>query len=173
MGRGRVAGAAAAVATCACVSYDPAGPAVPPIDGTYATIIAITFVNELELRHDTLLTAITLRGTGYRGRFTGFYRFTNGDSGRVGGMLRPEGLLTVTDFGAPPTPIANVRSVQRLYPRCDFLRLGTGPLPGELRGDSLLAIGRGSVPCLYPSDAATIEVGTELELTIVGVRGQG
>ena len=55
----------------ACVSYDPAGPPVPRIDGTYAAMIVLKLENTMEIRTDTFTAAITIRGTGYRGHFGG------------------------------------------------------------------------------------------------------
>ena len=46
---------------CACMAYDTAGVPVPSIDGTYATTIAVSYANYLELRSDTLTAMITLR----------------------------------------------------------------------------------------------------------------
>jgi hypothetical protein len=156
-------------ATLSCVAYDPAGPPVPSIDGTYATVIAIDYSNHLETRTDMLVASIILRDTHYRGQFDGTYRISD-DSGRFAGVLRPESALVVTDFGAPPKPIAYVGALRRLYPWCDFPRLGTGPLPGRLRGDSLLVDGSASVPCFYHLFGQIFEIGTELRLRIIGVR---
>jgi hypothetical protein len=151
------------------VSYDPAGPAVPSIDGTYATIIAIDYSNYLETRTDTLGASVRLRDTHYRGQFDGSYRIAD-DSGSFGGVLRPEGTLVVTDFGAPPKPIAYVGALRQLYSWCDFPSLGTGPLPGQLQADSLRVDGSGSVPCYYHLFGEIVGIGTELRLHITGVR---
>ena len=159
----------AVAATLSCVSYDPAGPAVPSIDGTYATTIVIDYSNYLETRTDTLAGSIMLRNTHYRGQFDGAYRIAD-DSGSVAGVLRPEGTLVVTDFGAPPKPIADVGALRQLYPWCDFPRLGTGPLPGQLLADSLLVDGSASVPCFYHLFGQIVEIGTDLRLRIIGVR---
>jgi len=154
----------------ACVAYDTAGPPVPSIDGTYAAVITVSYANLIELRSDTLLASITLRDTHYRGRFDGTYRTGFGDSGRFAGVERPESTLVVDVFGAPPKPIAYVTGLRQLYPWCDFPRLGTGPLSGRLRGDSLLVDGQGSVPCFYQLYGAPVEIGTELRVHIVAVR---
>jgi len=163
------AGVLAFAATLSCVSYDPAGPTVPSIDGTYATTIAIDYRNYIETRADTLVASIVLRDTHYRGHFDGAYRIAE-DSGSFAGVMRPEGTLVVTDFGAPPQPIIHVGALRRLYSWCDFPRLGMGPLPGELRGDSLLIDGSVSVPCFYQVFGPIVEIGTELRLHLVGVR---
>ena len=157
-------------AAAACVAYDTAGPAVPSIDGTFATTIALSYANHLELRSDTLTAWITLRDIDYRGRFEGTYRTALGDSGLVAGAERPESTLVVNVFGAPPKPIAYVMAVRQLYPWCDFPRLGTGPLLGRLRGDSLLLDGEGSLPCFYQFAGTPVEIGTTLRLHIVGIR---
>src|SRR5439155_17727410 len=111
----------------ACVAYDIAGPPVPSVDGTYATIIAVSYANTLELRSDTLPASITLHDTHFRGNFDGTYRTAFGDTGRFAGTERPEGTLVVTDFDAPPKPIAYVFGLRHLYPWCDFLQLVAGP----------------------------------------------
>ncbi len=153
----------------ACVAYDIAGVPVPNIDGTYATTIAVSYANYLELRSDTLTASIRLRDIHYRGQFEGTYRTALGDSGLVAGAERPESTLVVNVFGAPPKPIAYVIAIRRLYPWCDFPRLGTGPLLGRLRGDSLLLDGEGSAPCFYQLPTP-VEVGTTLRVHIVGTR---
>lgn len=157
-------------AAAACVAYDTAGPAVPSIDGTFATTIAISYANHIELRSDTLSAWITLRDIHYRGRFEGTYRTELGDSGLVAGAQRQDSALNVNVFGAPPKPIAYVMAMRQLYPWCDFPRLGTGPLLGHLRGDSLLLDGQGSLPCFYQLEGLSVPIGTGLHLRIVGVR---
>jgi hypothetical protein len=154
----------------ACVAYDTAGVPVPSVDGTYVTTIAISYINYLELRGDTLTAWITLRDLHYRGRFDGTYRTALRDSGQFAGAERPEGTLVVNVFGAPPKPIAYVTGVRQLYPWCDFPRLGTGPLLGRLRGDSLLLDGEGSVPCFYQLAGTAVEIATTLRLHLVGIR---
>lgn len=156
-------------AMLSCVAYDSAGPPVPNIDGTYATAIAIDYSNFFETRTDTLVASIILRDTHYRGHFDGAYHIAD-DSGSFAGVLRPEGTLVVTDFGAPPKPIAYVGALRRLYSWCDFPRLGTGPLLGQLRGDTLLIDGTATVPCFYHLFGQIPEIGTELRLRIIGVR---
>lgn len=158
------------VASAACVAYDTAGPAVPSIDGTYVTTIALSFANDLELRSDTLFASITLRDVHYRGHFEGTYRTALGDSGRFAGVERPESTLVVDVFGAPPKPIAYVLALRALYPWCDFTRLGTGPLSGRLAGDSLLVDGQGSLPCHYDLGGGPFELRTDLRLRLVGIR---
>lgn len=161
--------AAAFAATVSCVSYDAVGPGVPAIDGTYATTIAVEYSNSFEYRTDTLVGSITLWTSHYRGHFDGFYSIS-GDSGSFAGVLRPEGVLTVTDWGALPKPIAYVGALRRLYPWCDFPLLGSGTLPGELHGDTLVADGTASVPCSYWLFGQISDIGTQLSLHIVGVR---
>jgi hypothetical protein len=155
-----------------CVVYDSAGPEGPSIDGTYATTIAVSYSNYIELRTDTLLASITLQSLHNRGNFDGTYRTAFGDSGRFAGVEQPQGTLVVSEFGAPPPrkPIAYVMGMRQLYPWCDFPRLGTGPLPGRLGDDSLFAYGQGSVPCFYQLNGTPVEVRTELHLQIVGIR---
>lgn len=154
---------------CACVAYDTAGPPVPSIDGTYATTIAVSYANYLEQRSDTLTAFITLRDIHYRGSFNGTYHTALGDSGLVAGAERPESTLVVAVFGAPPKPIAYVVAIRRLYPWCDFPRLGIGPLFGRLRADSLLLDVDGAVPCFYQFPTP-VEVATTVSVHIVGIR---
>jgi len=164
-----VLGTLLVLATTACVAYDTAGPPVPSINGTYTSTIAVSLANDLELRSDTLLAWITLRDVHYRGHFEGTYRTALGDSGRFAGVERPESTVVVDVFGAPPKPIAYVLGLRVLYPWCDFPLLGTGPLTGRLRGDSLLLDGQGSLPCRYQG-AGPFVLKTELALSVVGVR---
>src|SRR5437867_2181252 len=98
----------------ACVSYDPAGPPVPRIDGTYAARIVLRLENTIEIRSDTFTAAITIHGTGYRGHFTGNYAVARSDSGPFGGVISPDGSLVVTEFGTPPKPIAGVAFIRNL-----------------------------------------------------------
>src|SRR5438552_2840795 len=117
-----------ALGMAACVSYDPAGPPVPRIDGTYSATIVTTLANTIELRSDTFTAALTVRGTGYRGQFVGTYDIARSDSGPFAGVVSPDGSVVVTNFGTPPKPIAGVAFIRNLYPWCDFPRLGTGPM---------------------------------------------
>lgn len=161
--------ALAGAAALSCVGYDSAGPPVPGIDGTYATTITVAYANYVETLSDTLAAMITVWNTHYRGRFDGYYRIA-ADSGSFGGALRPEGTLTVTDWGTPPKPIAYVGALRRLFPWCDFALLGTGPLTGSLRADTLTADGAGSVPCYYHLYGQVVSIGAQLTIHIQGVR---
>lgn len=156
-------------AVAACVSYDPAGPPVPSIDGAYATTVTVVYSNYLETLTDTLAGSVTVWDTHYRGHFDGYYRIS-GDSGSFAGVLRPEGTLTVTDWGAPPEPIAYVGALRKLYPWCEFPLLGTGALVGQLKADTLVADGSGSLPCYYHLFGQVVDIGAQLTLHIVGVR---
>ncbi len=158
------------LAVLSCVVYDPAGPPVPRIDGTYATRIVVSLANEVEIRSDTFAAEITLRGTGYRGQFVGTYHIASDDSGPIGGAEILDGSLTVMEFGTPPKPIAGVASIVALYPWCDFPRLGTGPMPGSLRADTLVVDGRGSVPCIYQVGGQVLNRVTEVRVQLAGVR---
>ena len=166
LGRARVLAVAAIVS---CVSYDPAGPPVPSIDGTYAASIVIAYANYIEVRTDTLTGMISLWDGHYRGHFGGLYRVA-GDSGTFAGTLNPDGTLSVTDWGTSSEPIAGVGALRQLYPWCDFLRTGAGPLPGELRADSLLVDGGASLPCSYQLFGQVFDIGTQLQLHVVAVR---
>jgi len=159
-----------AAAVAACVSYDPDGPPVPSIDGTYTATIVTTLENPIEIRSDTFTAAITIRGTGYRGHFVGTYHIARSDSGPFAGVLSTDGGLIVTDFGTPPKPIAGVAFIRNLYPWCDFPRLGTGPMPGALSGDSLRVDGRGSVPCFYVLAAPVGNLKTEITVRLRAAR---
>lgn len=157
------------LAAAACVAYDPAGPAVPSLDGVWQAGITIAFENQLEVRADTLRGQLTLHDTHYRGRFTGTYRF-GADTGAFGGVIRPESTLIVDEFGAPPKPIAAVDTLRLLYRWCDFTRLGTGGLAGRLRGDTLTADGQASLPCFYSQFGSEIEIPTTLTIGARAVR---
>lgn len=159
-----------AATVAACVSYDPSGPPVPRIDGTYAALIVMTLDNVIETRSDTFTAAITLHGTGYRGHFVGTYDIAQSDSGPFAGMISPDGGLIVTEFGTPPKPIAGVAFIRNLYPWCDFPRFGTAPMSGALSGDSLRVDGRGSVPCFYQLAAPVGNLKTEITVTLRAAR---
>ena len=160
---------ALALAASACVAYDTAGPEVPALDGVWQARFAIAFENQIEVRADTLGGELTLRDTHYRGRFAGSYRI-GVDSGAFGGIIRPESTLVVDEFGAPPEPIAAVDTLRRLYPRCDFTRLGTDGLAGHLSGDTLGADGQASLPCFYPQLNRDVEFPTTLTIQVRAVR---
>jgi hypothetical protein len=159
-----------AAGVAACVSYDPAGPPVPRIDGTYTATIVTILQNDIELRSDTFTAAISVRGTRYRGHFVGTYDIAQTDSGPFAGVLSPDGSLSVTEFGTPPKPIAGVAFIRNLYYWCDFPRLGTAPLPGALNGDSLRVDGRGSVPCFYQLAAPVGNLKTEITVRVRAAR---
>jgi len=161
----------AALVAAGCVSFDPAGPPVRDISGTYTATIVTGIENEFEARSDTLAAALTLRNTGYRGQVTGIYRLASGEAGPFGVTLDPEDTLVVTDFGLPPKPIAGVTAIRNLYSWCDFTRLGIGPIPGVFRNDSLFAAGQGSVPCFYRLGSGfLLNVHTEVFLSVVAAR---
>jgi len=157
------------LAAGACVAYDTAGPEVPALDGTWQARFAIAFENQIEVRADTLRGELTLRDTHYRGRFTGSYRI-GVEVGAFGGVIRPESTLVVYELGAPPTPIAAVDTVRRLYPRCDFTRLDTGGLAGRLSADTLSADGQASLPCFYSQLDREVEFLTTLTIQVRAVR---
>jgi len=154
----------------ACVSYDPAGPPVPNIDGQYAAMIVIRFENTIEIRSDTFTAALGIHGTGYRGHFGGAYDIARSDSGPFAGALATDGSLMVTEFGTPPKPIAGVAFIRNLYPWCDFPRLGTAPMPGVLSGDSLRVDGHGSVPCFYQLADSVANLKTEIDVQLSAAR---
>jgi hypothetical protein len=164
------AAAAALLAALGCVSFDPAGPAVPDITGTYAATIALTLSNEFEIRNDTVAASLALRNTGDRGRFTGTYAVAASDSGPFEGTMLADGTLMLTVFGPPPKPIADVPSIRQLYPWCDFARLGMPPVRGALAGDTLRVSVAASVPCLYQVEGGTLTVHTRLQVALAGVR---
>ena len=159
-----------AAGVAACVSYDPAGPPVPRIDGTYSATIVIGLENPIEIRSDTFTATIVVRGTGYRGQFVGTYDIARSDSGPFAGSVSTDGGLMVTDFGTPPKPIAGVAFIRNLYPWCDFPRLGTSPMAGALSGDSLRVDGRGSVPCFYLLATSVANLKTEITVRLRAAR---
>lgn len=139
----------AALAAVACVSFDPAGPPVRDISGSYAATIVTRVVNTFETLSDTFSATLDIRNTGDRGKFAGDYRISSADAGPFGGTLRTSDSLTVFVFGGPPKPIAGVATIRDRYPWCDFTTLGIGPMPGAFRNDSLIVDGHGSVFCFY------------------------
>lgn len=165
----RAGALALALATGACVAYDTAGPQVPALDGVWQARIVVTFENQAEVRADSLGAELTLRDTRYRGRFDGSYRIGS-ETGRFGGVIRPESTLVVDQFGASPNPIAGVDTLRRLFPWCDFTRFGTGGLRGRLTADTLAADGQGSLFCFYSQYGQEVEISTTLTLHIRGVR---
>jgi len=163
--------AAALLAAFGCVSFDPAGPAVPDITGTYAATIALTLSNEFEIRTDTVAaTSLTLQDTGDRGRFTGTYTIAATDSGPMEGTIATDGTLKLSLFGPPPKPIAYIRPIRELYPRCDLALIGIPLLRGALEGDTLHFSVQGAIPCLYQVDGVTSTVHTHLDFALAGVR---
>ena len=164
------AAAAALIAALGCVSFDPAGPAVPDITGTYAATIALTLSNEFELRTDTVAASLTVQGTGDRGRFTGTYTIAATDSGPMEGTMLADGTLRLTVFGPPPKPIAYIRPIRQLFPWCDLALLGMPPFRGALEGDTLHISVEASIPCFYQVDGVTLNIHTQLGFALAGVR---
>ncbi len=160
---------ALAVAATACIAYDTAGPQVPALDGVWQADIAVAFENQIEVRTDSVRAELTLRDAHYRGRFAGSYRI-GGETGGFGGVIRPEGTLVVDEFGAPPKPIAAVDTLRQLYRWCDFTRLGTAGLAGQLRADTLSAGGQATLPCFYSQFDREIEIPTTLTVHVRAVR---
>ncbi|MGA2384163.1 MAG: hypothetical protein ABSG61_12095 [Gemmatimonadales bacterium] len=165
-----IATALVAVAAAGCVTFDPAGQAVPDITGTYPATITMTLTNEFETRTDTLTGTLALQYTGYRGLFTGTYAIPANDSGSVSGTESFDGTLIVSTFGPPPKPIAAVRSIRELYPWCDWALLGMPAVRGTLAGDTLRASVGASVPCRYQVNGTTETIHTDVAFSLRGVR---
>src|SRR5213593_2029969 len=89
----------AAILAAACVSFDPVGPPVRDIAGTYAGTAVIRLANTFESRTDTLTLELTLRNTGYRGGIAGTYHVAMGETGPFAGTMRTNDSLTVLVFG--------------------------------------------------------------------------
>ncbi len=131
----------------ACVSYDPTGPHADAINGSFAAQLITVLQNASATRQDTSLLTLTLHDSLYRGRFTGFYRFTDGDSGLVDGTLFPHGRIEVSHFGYWP-PLTNVAHISSLYPSCSFPQLGpVYVVNGVVQGDTLRLGDTTTVPC--------------------------
>jgi len=144
------------------VSYDPTGPHAAAINGAFAAKLVTILQNGSQVRQDTSALTLTLRDSLYRGRFTGFYRFSDGDSGFVDGTLFPGGRIEIGHFGPWP-PLTYVPHLSLLYPSCSFPQLG--PLyvvDGEVRGDTLRLGDTTSVPCSSQP--------TRFEFRLVGIR---
>ena len=155
----------------ACVSFDPAGPPVRDISGNYTATVVTRIVNQFEVRSDTFGATLALRGTQNRGHFSGTYSLATDEAGPVAGVLRTDDTLLVSDFGAPPKPIAGVQYIRTLYPWCDFTLLGIGPIPGAFIRDSLQIQGEGSLPCFYRFGSGLVgDVHTQIFLLIAAAR---
>lgn len=153
---------ASAALWAACVSYDPTGPHAAAINGTFAAELITVLHNAGAPRQDTSLLTVTLRDSLYRGRFTGSYRFTDGDSGLVDGTLFPHGRIEVSHFGPWP-PLTHVVHIAFLYPSCSFDRLGPiYVVNGYVQGDTLRLSDTTTVPCS--------EVTTSFEFRLLGIR---
>jgi len=138
---------ASAALWAACVSYDPTGPHAAAINGTFAAQLITVLQNAGAPRQDTSLLTVTLRDSLYRGRFTGSYRFTDGDAGLVDGTLFPHGRIEVSHFGPWP-PLTHVDHISLLYPLCSFDRLGpVYVVNGVVQGDTLRLVDTTTVPC--------------------------
>ena len=158
------AGAAGAL-WAACVSIDPTGPHAEAINGRFIGTLITVLQSPGTTRRDTSLLSLTLRDLLYRGRFSGFYRFIDGDSGFVDGTLYISGRVEVAHFGLWP-PLTHVTHVSQLYPSCDFPLLG--PLyivNGNVVGDTLRLGDTTTVPCSGSAQPATFV------FQFVGLRG--
>jgi len=146
----------------ACVSYDPTGPHAAAVNGTFAAKLVTVLRNSGGVREDTSALTLSLRDSLYRGRFTGFYRFSDGDSGLVDGTLFISGRIELSHFGEWP-PLTQVAHISSLYPSCSFGAMG--PLyivDGDVRGDTLRLGDTTSVPCSGQP--------TPFEFRLVGIR---
>jgi len=154
----------------ACVSYDPTGPHAAAINGTFAAELVTVLQNDVETRQDTSVLTLTLRDSLYRGRFTGSYRFSDGDAGLVDGTLFPYGRIEVSHFGEWP-PLRYVAHLSDLYPSCTFTELGPiFVVNGEVRGDTLTLAVNTSLPCAENVAGSTVERETTFEFQLAGVR---
>ena len=171
------AGAAVCAACVACFALDPNSPAVPALAGRYASLITVRYSdqsangNHLEIRFDTLAATITLPDAQEHGFFEGSYVTADGDVGTISGTLRPDGSMEIDEFGQPPIlTMQGATFLQRLYPWCDFGDVGTGTLPGQLTGDSLVIVARASLYCRYVIWDQVTTLGTDLDVRIAGAR---
>jgi len=172
--RWAIGGATASAALCvACVAFDPNGPAVPHLAGSYSTIITVQYRSQHHLENlwDTLAATVTLPDAAERGFFVGWYVTAARDSGTIAGRLRPDGTMEVTEFAQPPIlTLQGATFLHRLYPWCDFMQLGTGSPTGRLSGDSLVIEGRASLFCRYQAWDRLLLLGTDLDVRLAGVR---
>jgi hypothetical protein len=161
----------AGLAVAACVSFDPAGPAVRDVSGTYRATIVTSIVNQFETRSDTFGAEISVRRPGARGHVTATYLIPPNESGPIEGTLYTDDSFVVTTFGEPPNPIAGVSFIRTLYMWCDFTRIGVDPIPGAFRGDSLTIRAEGSVFCRYRLGGGFVaEVHTQVVLRVAAAR---
>jgi hypothetical protein len=162
--------ACSALSAVACVSYDPTGPHAQPINGTFDATLVTILRNDLETREDTSVLRLTLRDSLYRGRFTGFYRFSDGDSSLVDGTLFEHGRIEVSHFGPWP-PLTHVTHLSNLYPSCSFPALGPiYVINGGLVGDTLTLGASSSLPCLENLSGQPAEQVTTFEFRLSGLR---
>ena len=146
----------------ACVSYDPTGPHAGAINGTFDAQVITVLHDTGAPRPDTSFLTVTLRDSLYYGRFTGSYRFTDGDSGVVDGTLYAHGRIEVSHFGPWP-PLTHVVHVALMYPSCSFDRLGpVYVVNGDVQGDTLRLGATTSVPCA--------DVATPFDFQLLGIR---
>ena len=161
---------ASAAICAACVSYDPTGPHAEAINGTFDAKLVTILQNAVETRQDTSAVTLTLRDSLYRGRFTGFYRFSDGDSGLVDGTLLPGGRIEVSRFGYWP-PLRYVPHLSSLYPSCTFPDLGpVYVVNGQVRGDTLTLDVNTSLPCSENVSGQPVELETMFEFQLYGLR---
>jgi len=140
------------------------------MNGTFTAQVVTVLRNDVEVRQDTSVATLVLRDSMNYGRFYGYYRFTNGDSGLVAGTLYGGGRVAVTQFGYWP-PLTNVGHIRELYPACDFIRLAPiYILDGTLQADTLVVNARGTLPCSEPMLGDTVERETVFEFGLVGLR---
>lgn len=154
----------------ACVSYDPTGPHAAAINGTFGAELVTVLQNDVATRQATSAVTLTLRDSLYRGRFTGFYRFSDGDSGLVDGTLFPGGRIEVSQFGYWP-PLRYVAHLSSLYPSCTFPELGpVYVVNGAVRGDTLTLAVTTSLPCSEVVQGATVVRETTFTFQLTGRR---
>jgi len=159
-----------AVICATCVSYDPTGPHAEAMNGTFDARLVTILQNDVEARQDTSLLTLTLRDSLYRGRFTGFYRFSDGDSSLVDGTLFPQGRVEVWHFGPWP-PLTHVTHLWNLYPSCTFPALGpVYVVNGTVVGDTLTLNANTSLPCSENVSGQPVALETTFEFQLYGLR---
>ncbi len=170
MRRLAIALASAAICIAACVSYDPTGPHAAAVNGTFDATLITALQNAVETRVDTSRLTLTLRDSLYRGRFTGFYKFSDGDSSFVDGTLFEHGRIEISHFGLWP-PLAYVAHLRNLYPTCSFPALGPiYVVNGRVVGDTLTLDASSSLPCSENVSGQAVEQVTTFEFQLSALR---
>jgi hypothetical protein len=157
------------VLTTACGGGDATGSNFPALAGSYGATFTVAFSNAIESGSSSVPGTVTLGSPSNSGAFSGSYIITGGGSGTIGGTVRADGGISISEFGDPNAdPLESLQILQNEFFWCDFAFAAASPMSGSISGGTLNLTGGISVPCDYVNPTQT--VASTISVTVNAVR---